>query len=96
MVVFLKILAISTILLNLSSDTSLAISYTSLIVSDVALAGFNIRSKKLNPPNCIILDKWVFEKCVLADEPFAKVLRSLEICALVNNNLWRHFDDHVN
>ena len=40
---FLKILATSTILLNLSSYTLLAKSCTLLIISDAALAEFNKR-----------------------------------------------------
>ena len=39
-------------------------------------------------PDFIILDNWVFENFILADEPFAKALRIFEICVLVNNNLW--------
>ena len=31
-----------------------------------------------NPPDCIILDNWVFEKYLLADEPFEKALRIFE------------------
>ena len=34
-----------------------------------------------------ILCKWVFDNFILADEPFAKALRSLETCVLTNNNL---------
>ena len=33
------------------------------------------------------LDSWVFEDFMLADEPFTKVLQSVEICAIVNNDL---------
>ena len=40
-----------------------------------------------NPPNCPILCNWVFDSFILADEPFAKVLRSLKACVLVNENL---------
>ena len=39
------------------------------------------------PPNCIILDNWVFENFILAHEPFAKSLRSLKTCVVVNNSL---------
>ena len=31
-----------------------------------------------NPPDCAILDNWVFENFILADETFEKALRSLE------------------
>ena len=39
-----------------------------------------------NNPNYNILDRLVFDHFVLADELFAKALRSLETCRLVNNN----------
>ena len=40
-----------------------------------------------NPPDCIILDNWVFDNLILADELFAKALRRFETYVLVNNNL---------
>ena len=40
-----------------------------------------------NSPYCPILCNWVFDNFILADELFAKVLRSLETRVLVNNNL---------
>ena len=39
------------------------------------------------PPDCIILDKWVFENFILADETFAKALQIFETCVSVNNKL---------
>ena len=39
------------------------------------------------PPDCKILDKWVFENVILADQPFAKALWIFETCVSVNNNL---------
>ena len=41
------------------------------------------------PPNCIILDNWVFENFILANELLAKALQIFEICASFNNNLCR-------
>ena len=41
-----------------------------------------------NPPDYPILCNWVFDNFIFAEELFAKALRSLKICALVNNNLW--------
>ena len=43
-----------------------------------------------NPPDWPILDWPILDNCVfnifiLADEPFAKALRSLETCMLINN-----------
>ena len=39
-----------------------------------------------NPPDYPILRNWVFDNITLADELFAKVLRSFKTCVLVNNN----------
>ena len=39
------------------------------------------------PPDCIILNNWVFDNLISADELFAKVLRRFETCVLVNYNL---------
>ena len=49
------------------------------------------RSLPGNLPGCIILDSWVFENFILADEPFAKVLGILETCVSVYNNLFGKF-----
>ena len=45
------------------------------------------KSISKNPPDCTILCNWVFDNFILAEEPFAKVLRNIEICVLVNNNV---------
>ena len=39
--------------------------------------------------HCPILDDWVSDNSILADELFAKALRNIETCVLVNNNLCR-------
>ena len=37
-------------------------------------------------------DGWVFEKFILADEPFARALQSLKTCVTVNDSLlWKLF-----
>ena len=41
----------------------------------------------INPSSCIILACWVFEKLILADEPFAKALRIFVTYVPVHNNL---------
>ena len=53
-------------------------------------AGFsNVpRSISRNPPNCTILDSWGFEIFIFAEELFAKAIRNLETCVLVNYNLY--------
>ena len=40
-----------------------------------------------NPPDYHVLCNWVFDSFILAEELFAKALRDLETCVLVNNNL---------
>ena len=45
------------------------------------------RSLPRNPSNCPILDNWVFDYFVLADELLAKYLPIFEPCVLVNNDL---------
>ena len=47
------------------------------------------KSLPKNPPNCLILCNWVFDNFKLAEELFAKALRSFETCVLVKNNLCR-------
>ena len=43
------------------------------------------------PPDCIILDNWVFDSLISVDKWFAKALRRLATYLLVNNNLWGKF-----
>ena len=45
------------------------------------------KSLPKNPPDCPILCNWVFDSFILAEELFAKALRSLKTCVSVNNNL---------
>ena len=45
-----------------------------------------IYSQRISP-DCIILDNFVFENLILADELFAKALQTFETCVSVNNNL---------
>ena len=40
------------------------------------------------PPECPILCNWFFDNCILAEELFAKALRSFRTYILVNNSLW--------
>ena len=41
-----------------------------------------------NPPDCTILDNWVIDNLISAEQWFAKALRRFETCLLVNHNLW--------
>ena len=45
------------------------------------------RSLPRNPPGCIILDNWVFDKIISIDKLFAKALQRFATYLLVNNNL---------
>ena len=49
--------------------------------------GISVIKSTRNQPECIFLNKRVFENFILADEPFAKALRNFETCVLVNKNL---------
>ena len=71
----------------LSSDTFLAKFCIWSILLITTTAEF-IKSRKLNLPNCIILDSYVVEDFILADEPFVKASWIFEACVLINNNLW--------
>ena len=44
------------------------------------------RSLPRNPPDCIILDIWVFDNLISVDDLSAKALRRFATCLLVNNN----------
>ena len=61
---------------------------TFIIIRKLVFSNYS-RSLPRNLPNCTILDRWVFDNFILADELFRKVLRSLQTCVLVNNNLCR-------
>ena len=39
-----------------------------------------------NPPDYVILDSWLFDNFISADELFAKVLRSYETCLSLSDN----------
>ena len=41
----------------------------------------------MSPHNCTILESWVLENFILADEPFPKPLQLFRTCVLINN-LW--------
>ena len=45
------------------------------------------KSLPYNSPDFTILCNWVYDNSILAEELFAKALRSFETCALVNTNL---------
>ena len=45
------------------------------------------RSLPRNPPDCIILDIWVFDSLISVDKQFSKSLRRFATCLLVKGNL---------
>ena len=47
----------------------------------------DFKSLSKNAPDCSILEYWVFDNVMLADEPFTKDLRSVKNCILVYSNL---------
>ena len=52
------------------------------------------KSLPRNPPNFPILYNCVFDNFILADEPFAKAIRSFETCVLNNYNLAANYFYH--
>ena len=52
------------------------------------------RSLPRNPSDFPILCNLVFDNFTLAEELFAKTLRSFETCALVNNNHTENYSYH--
>ena len=44
-------------------------------------------SLPINSPSGALLDIWIFGNVILADEAFAKALKTLKTCVLVTNNL---------
>ena len=67
--------------------TPLANSLSTFPIKDNPVLSSGPKRLSRNPPNGLILCSWVFDNFVLVDELFAKALRSLETCVLVNNNL---------
>ena len=49
---------------------------------------YDPRSLPRNTPNCTILDSWILDNFILADELFGKALWSLETCLCVNDNFY--------
>ena len=79
-------------LLNLSLNDSFAVATAMNLIGTKNLLGhgssaFAIKSKpvfsndprslRTNPPNRTIVNRWIFENFIVADERFAKVLQSL-------------------
>ena len=52
---------------------SFAIEFTNDITPLVGRLNISGKSS-IHPPNCTILDNWVFENLILVDKPFAKAL----------------------
>ena len=65
----------------------LANGFSTFFIKNKQLFSNDLRSLPRNGSDCPVLDNWVFESSMLADELFEKVLRSFETCALVNNDL---------
>ena len=68
--------------------TFLANGFSTFLIKGNLVFDNDPKSLPKSPPNCPILCNWVFDDFILAEQLFAKALRSLETCVLVNNNLW--------
>ena len=77
---------ISAIFIISTSATLLDKSFALLAILYTTSAEFNT-SRTLNPLDCIILDKCVFENSVLVDKLFSKAIKKFDACVSVNNDL---------
>ena len=77
---------ISAIFIISTSATLLDKSFALLAILYTTSAEFST-SRTLNPLDCIILDKCVFENSVLVDKPFSKAIKKFDACVSVNNDL---------
>ena len=68
--------------------TLLASVFSTFFIKGKSVFSNGLRNLLKNSLDCLILCNWVFDNFILADELFAKVLRSLETHVLVNNNLY--------
>ena len=60
---------------DLSGNTSTLSGRLTILLKPDVIPDISVK----NPPDCIILDKWVFENFILADETFAKTLWILKL-----------------
>ena len=67
--------------------TLLAIFFSTFFIKRKSVFSNGFLNLLKNSPDCPILCNRVFDNFILAEELFAKVLRSLESRVLVNNNL---------
>ena len=62
--------------------TLLATGLSTFFIKFDPVLSNGFKSLPKNPPDCPILCSWVFDKLILADEPFAKALLTFETCVL--------------
>ena len=65
----------------------LAYGLSTFFIKNIPVFSSGLKTLPKNLPGCPILSNWVFNDFILAEEQFAKALRSLKICVLVNNIL---------
>ena len=68
--------------------TFLANGLITFFISGYPVFSNGPRSQPRNPPDCIILDIWVFDNLISFYDLPAKALRRFTTWLLVNNNLW--------
>ena len=68
--------------------TLLAYGFITFFIKDNSVFSIGQRNLPRNPPDCIILDNWVFDSLISVDELFPKPLQRFATCLLVNNNSW--------
>ena len=68
--------------------SSLATGLIEFFISSNPVFSNGPRTLPKNPPDCIILDNWVFDNLISVDNLLEKDLWRFKTCLLVNNNLW--------
>ena len=79
--------AVTAVVNPKGTKTLLANVLKTFLIKSKPVFSNGARSLPRNPPNCIILDNWVFESFTLTDEPFGKALRIFKTFLLVNDSL---------
>ena len=66
--------------------TLLANGLITFFINGTPLFNNGPRSLPRNPPDCTILDNWVFDNLISTDDLLAKALWRFGTCLLINNN----------
>ena len=68
--------------------TLLASNLSTFLIKGKQVFSNGSKSLLKNPPDFPIFCNWVFDNFILAEEPFARTLRSIETCVSINSTLF--------